>query len=369
MKILAVTPYYVPNGGGLERYAHETFRHLAAAGHEVQVVAATTGAPVQADVDGVGVSLERPTFRIGNAPVSLGLTRRLRARIRTEQPDVVVGHGPVPFPAEAAATAAEKERVPFVLTYHAGRLRGSTPMLDKLASAARATTQPRLFARSDGIVAVSRFVRDTALAQHAERATVISPGVDAQMFRPGRADPTTILFAAPLDSSYRWKGLDVLCTAFDMMRAAGVDAQLRLIGSGDREAELKRWAAGRDSIHIDGRLPEAQLVQAFQEAGVVVLPSTQDAEAFGMVLAEANACGRPVVGARTGGIPEFITPGENGELVEPGNPTDLAQTLTQLMASPKRMDAMGRRGRQRVLAEHAWPDIARRTEAVLEAAL
>lgn len=369
MRILAVTPYYVPDGGGLERYAHETLRHLAVLGHEVEVVAASTGGSESFLQDGVRVHCDPPMFRIGNSPVTPDLSRRLRRRIRRVRPDVVLAHTPVPFPAEAAAHAASKEAVPFVLTYHAGRLRGSSFVLDAMASAARRLTQPRLLRRSDRLIAVSNFVRDVALRGHEDRTTVIPPGVDTEKFRPGNADPRTILFAGPLDNGYRWKGVDILRDAFDILREDGVDARLHLVGGGDRLKEFSAWAAGRSDVKVQGRLPEQAFVTAMQNAGVVVLPSRTDAEAFGMVLAEANACGRPVVGARIGGIPDFVQPGVNGELVAPGDVDGLATTLKDLLASPGRMDAMGARGRHLVETQHTWPEVARRTDAALRRAV
>lgn len=366
MNILSVLPYYVPEGGGLERYAHATARHLTESGHHVQAIAATKQEPGNMILDGVNVRTLSPSFRLGNAPIRLGLARMLRQQMKDERPDVVIGHGPVPFPAEAAAYAAAKEDIPFVLTYHAGRLRGGTPFLDVLAGAARISTQPRLFRRSDRLIAVSRFVRDTALADHRDRATVIAPGVDAVWFTPGRADPRTILFVGPLDTKHRWKGVDVLCSAFEMIRNAGTDARLHLVGSGNRLAEFQAWAAGRNDVSIDGHLDEDGLLAAYQGAGVVVLPSLHDAEAFGMVLPEANACGRPVIGSNVGGIPEFVQHGVNGMLINPGDARDLADAMTALLDDPRSMDDMGRRGRAIVQKDHAWPDIANRTEAVLE---
>lgn len=252
MRILAVTPYCVPEGGGLERYAHATLRHLAAR-HDVHVVAASTEQEGTVEREGLTVHLHRPTFRIGNAPVRLGLSRRLRRIIREQDIDVVLAHAPVPFPAEAAAHAAARTCTPFVLTYHAGRLRGSSPPLDALAAVARATTQRTLFRRSDHVICVSDFVRDHAIGGRA-RTTVIPPGVDSDAFRPGQVDPRQILFVGPLAGAYRWKGVDVLWDAFERLRADGVDCRLRLVGSGDRLEDFQARAAGRDDVQVDGRL-------------------------------------------------------------------------------------------------------------------
>lgn len=69
MRILAVTPYFPPEGGGLERYAHETLSRLAVRGHQVRVLTSTRRAP-GTEVNGdVTVDRERPAVFVGNSPV------------------------------------------------------------------------------------------------------------------------------------------------------------------------------------------------------------------------------------------------------------------------------------------------------------
>jgi len=64
------------------------------------------------------------------------------------------------------------------------------------------------------------------------------------------------------------------------------------------------------------------------------------AEAFGLVLAEAQACGVPVAAARVGAIPEVIADGETGRLAEPDSPTSLAIALEEILCDPVRRAAM-----------------------------
>jgi glycosyltransferase involved in cell wall biosynthesis len=368
VRILAVTPYHAPDGGGLERYAQGMLGELARGGHEV--FAWASGPAGVEERGGVVCYSDPPHGRLGNAPVRLGLSSRLRALIQRHKIDVVWGHAPVPFPAEAASAAAARARIPFVLTYHAGRLRGSNVLLDGLATVARHTTQPLLFERSTRLIAVSRFVRDHALEGHAARTSIIPPGVDVQRFRPGRRwEEAEVLFVGPLDSAYRWKGLDVLLEAMRILHAQNHDAALRLVGAGDRMLELQQRARTDSWLRVAGRLPVDELVHAYQKATVVVLPSVTDAEAFGMVLAEANACGRPVVGSRIGGIPDFIEHGKNGLLVTPGDPHQLADALASLLDDARLARRLGRAGRRRVVAQHRWPKLAREAHGVLEQAV
>jgi glycosyltransferase involved in cell wall biosynthesis len=99
----------------------------------------------------------------------------------------------------------------------------------------------------------------------------------------------------------------------------------------------------------------------------VVLPSRDSSEGFGMVLLEAAAAGRPVVGTAVGGIPAALDDGRTGVLVPPGDITTLARTLTNLVATDRdRAVDMGRAGRKRVEAEFSWPVQVRRHASLFE---
>jgi glycosyltransferase involved in cell wall biosynthesis len=83
-----------------------------------------------------------------------------------------------------------------------------------------------------------------------------------------------------------------------------------------------------------------------QQLDIVVLPSKE--EPFGLVVIEAMAVGKPVIGTLSGGIPEIIVDGETGLLVPLESPADLAQAIATLLQNPDKACAMGRAGRQRV---------------------
>ena len=314
------------------------------------------------------MDLRRPAARLGNTPIHPRFASEVRRAIARRRPDVVLAHTPVPFPAEMAYRAARRAGVPFVATYHAGRLRGSSPLLQGLAAVDRATLERSMLAGSDRLIAVSPYVRDNALARQRERVSIVPPGVDHDRYCPNGVakDPAGILFVGPLDRSYRWKGVDVLLEAFQIARVSRPDATLTLVGRGDRHAEFQRRAQADPALTVKGRLSEAEIVREYRKAAVLALPSTTDAESFGMVLAEANACGTPVVASRVGGIPGFVRDGDNGWLARPGDAQDLAARLLHVIEHPEEARVLGERGRRRVVAEHDWDELARRTEAVLQ---
>ncbi|MHB1261992.1 MAG: glycosyltransferase family 4 protein [Thermoplasmatota archaeon] len=370
MRILAITPYYAPEGGGLERYVRAILSALALRGHEIEAMAFTRTGLADAHADGVHVQRTPASLCLGNTPLHAGFHSRVARRIRESKPDLVVAHTPVPFPAEMAYLAARRAGVPFVATYHAGKLRGSSPGLGALAALDRATFERSMIAGSTGLIAVGPYVRDHALARAKGRVELVPPGVDTAWFNsPEPAQGNGILLAAPLSRSYRWKGADVLLRAFRRVRKRLPDATLSLVGGGDRLEEFRRLATPSSGIRVLGRVDEPALRDEYRRAAVVALPSTTDAESFGMALAEANACGRPVVGSAIGGIPDFVRPGDNGLLARPGDEHDLAAKLVEVLSDRGAAGEMGARGLARVTREHAWDALALRTERIFERAV
>ena len=129
-------------------------------------------------------------------------------------------------------------------------------------------------------------------------------------------------------------------------------------------------------VWIDRLLPQHELSAVLTAGTVFVCPSVY--EPLGIVNLEAMACGLPVVGTATGGIPEVVADGETGRLVPieqvsdgTGTPidpdlfvADLARVLTEVLGDPARAAEMGRAGRIRAEREFSWDTIAVRTREI-----
>lgn len=353
VRVALVTPYYPPSVGGLERYTHEVARALHRhPGFEVVVV--TTGSSRRTSVvteDGITVVRLAPWLKFSNSPVSGWWPVQLRSILRRHRVDVVHAHAPTPYLADVAAYVAGSR--PVVLTYHSGSLvKGTGGAVDALLRAYERVVLPRVFARADRLVAVS-----PAATTHATgRATVVPPGVDTLTFVPGPPPLSPrVLFVGRMQRTSRWKGVQVLLEAFAGVVDEVPDARLVLVGDGDDVPALRSRAAALGiAARVDwrGALSGAELVGAYQQASVVVLPSLTESESFGMTLVEAMACGRPVVGSRVGGIPFVVRDGVDGVLVPPGDVGSLASALTGLLRDGDRRAALGAAGR--AVAEQRW---------------
>lgn len=116
-------------------------------------------------------------------------------------------------------------------------------------------------------------------------------------------------------------------------------------------------------------MPDADLADLYRAHGALALPSLTDAESFGMVAAEAAACGLPVVASAVGGVPSLVEDGATGILVPPGDPGALAEALGDLARDPGRASDLGRRGAARVASRYGWRGISEATDLLFEEAI
>ena len=163
------------------------------------------------------------------------------------------------------------------------------------------------------------------------------------------------------------KGQLLLIEAMSRLRDDGVDARLVLAGDGEMRAELEQAiAAARlsDRVTITGWVDEATVREHLLNARALVQPSF--AEGLPVVMMEALAMQRPVVGTAIAGVPELVRPGENGWIIPAGNVDELVIAMRDVMSAPiEKLNRMGAAGAQRVRERHYTPTEADKLEALL----
>jgi glycosyltransferase involved in cell wall biosynthesis len=150
------------------------------------------------------------------------------------------------------------------------------------------------------------------------------------------------------------KGQLLLVEAAARLAAEGVEFELVLAGDGELRAVLERSIARHGlgkSVRITGWISNERVRAEILAARALVLPSF--AEGLPVVLMEALALGRPVISTYVAGIPELVEHEQSGWLVPAGDVAALTAALrAALRATPAELEALGRRGRERVRAHH-----------------
>lgn len=160
------------------------------------------------------------------------------------------------------------------------------------------------------------------------------------------------------------KGCSELIAALAQARAAGAEATLRFVGQEEYDGEERALRQDVEDFGVAGAVDFAglmdgeELARCYAEAQVLCLPSRR--EGVPLVLLEAMAFGLPVIATPVGGIADYVTDGDNGLLVPPGDVDALAASIQELAADRDLRDRLGEAGRRRIDAQAAPETIVRR---------
>jgi phosphatidylinositol alpha-1,6-mannosyltransferase len=215
--------------------------------------------------------------------------------------------------------------------------------------------------KADAVVAVSEWtaqrIREVGVPQ--EKVKVIHNGVDHLRFSPGPADEgikarhhlagkRTILTVARLDSR---KGHETVLRAIPEVLQAFPNVVYVIVGDGPQRAALERLVR---SLGIDehvvfaGGVSDAEIPAYYRTCEIFVQPNRRmpdgDDEGFGLVFLEAGACRRPVVGGRSGGVPEAVVDGETGILVNGDSVKETGDAIIRLLGNPELSSRMATAG-------------------------
>ena len=289
----------------------------------------------------VGGKVQRARFKL------LGPSPRLLRLLEGMQPTLIHAHfGP---DASNAMPIAAALNIPLVVTFHGYDATMSDAYLPKLYLRRR----DLLKARGARFLCVSEFIRKQVLENGFPegKLQVHYTGIDTEFFRPNPdvARSPIVLFVGRLVAK---KGCEYVIRAMTEVQGVIPQAKLVIIGDGPLCQELQAQAGvSLRNFEFLGAQDPGTVREWMNRASVFCTPSivakSGDAEGFGMVFAEAQAMGLPVVSFASGGIPEAVVHGETGFLAEERDEKGLATSLLLLLLTPKLWARFSRAGQLR----------------------
>jgi phosphatidylinositol alpha-1,6-mannosyltransferase len=374
---LLLTYDFPPIGGGIARWMAE----LAKRYPRGSLVVSTGQHPDAPDVDA--------TFpnRVDRLPLAARKLRTLRGLLFWSRRAAVLTRecgaefiwcGNMKPAAYPAKWTMERLGTPFGVLLHGGDLLILQHQVHQ--SLLKRRTARALLSSAAVLVANSRWTRERCLTLLRELeiesgedlVQVVPLGADHVFFRPGvdttgvrerygLGDGRWLLSVARLS---RHKGVDTALKALAALGSRYRDLRYAVVGSGEElgalEAEARQLGVG-DRVRFLTEVPDRDLPALYNCAEVYLGVSRlmeQRVEGFGISLAEASACGVPVVAGRSGGIPEAVRDGETGFLVDAEVPEAVAAAIGRLLEDGELRARMGAEGRNAVETYYNWDRVA-----------
>ena len=335
--VLQVLPHL--NSGGLVSGAIEISEALQKAGMNSFV--ASEGGRREREITKVGGKVINFSLGSKNPIIMLLNVYKLSRIIKKYKINII--HARSRAPAWSAYFAAKKMGIPFVTTFH-----GTYSIQNKLKKKYNS-----IMVKSDRVIAISRFINNHILSNYnidKDKIVTIHRGINIEMFNYLKvADERLIsllnIFNIPEDSFVvllpgritRWKGHILLIEAIFKLQRSDIiclfvgDSQGRNKYYAELEKILDKFKL-KNNFRI---IPNQSDMATIYKLADVVVSSSLDPEAFGRVIVEAQAMGRPTISANHGGGSEIIIDGLTGWLFKPGDADDLSDKINKALSLNK----------------------------------
>jgi len=379
--------------GGVELYIYCISRHMVKAGHNVTIIDIKES-KADPDIEYIdGIKFVRLHTGRAGIPSRSFIVSYIMSRINTalfalkvssyiKKGDFDIIHLHTTLIGLIMTFLNRRLRGKMIYTVHSpGWFMPSLGRLDRLAL----TMDYRLMWRVSQVIAVTDLLIDRLIAMgkaKPENVTVIHEGVETSEFTPdldagdvrekyGLDGWITILFVGRI---VPYKGVEYLVKAANIvvndfgskkvlfllvgpLAERGLDKvehadYIARIFSFIKDSDLQR------NVKLTGAMPFVDLPRFFSACDIFVLPSL--AETFGLVISQAMASAKPVIGTRIAGIMDQVKDGWNGYLVEPANEHQLAEKIKYLIGHPDERRKMGLNGRKFAEDEFDWSRVSDR---------
>jgi glycosyltransferase involved in cell wall biosynthesis len=383
MKIAQIVCAFPPYAGGIGQSAYRLGEILSRE-HEVKTftLSPKNEKRPKAPTGEQRVLFLGPLLRFGHGALPLFLPFRLLKF------DIIYLHYPF-FGADALILLLKffKPKQKLIIHYHMDT--PALPGLKTFLSLPSRAIRNKLLAKADKIIVSSRdYAENGNLAKIAKKQSAkikdIPFGIETDLFKPKIKEQNgallekasnivsyvtrhfikkgghSLLFVGGLDEAHYFKGLSVLLKAISN---CDVPLQLNIIGEGELRPQYEKQALQlglNKKVKFLGRVSEEDLIREYQSADLLVLPSINNHEAFGLVLIEAMACGLPVIASDLPGVRSVFQDKKQGFLCRPGDVQDLREKICALTKDEELRQKMAVAARHLAEEKYAWEKVADR---------
>lgn len=346
MKVAHIYKDFYPVSGGIENIIYVLSKEIITRA-EVEVFVSARGFYREnINFEGINIIKLPELVRLNSMPILPTLYSEL------SKTDADILHFHHPFPMGDVSYLLSRSKMPFVISYHSDVVR------QKISNIFYQPAQNAFFSRAKRIIASSlNYIESSPiLSKWKQKCIPIPYGIDAKFFSPAssRDDIVSkiiekygkriVLFVGVLRY---YKGLNVLLEAMKY-----VDGKLIIIGRGQEWQNLNKIIYSyklHNRVIMEGSVTNFNLLPYYRACDVFVLPSIYRSEAFGIVLLEAMACGKPVISTELGTGTSWVNQHNvTGLVVPPGDPKALADAINRILYDRELARRFGENARKRV---------------------
>ncbi|MFA6215495.1 MAG: glycosyltransferase family 4 protein [Patescibacteria group bacterium] len=246
------------------------------------------------------------------------------------------------------------------------------------------TLLKKIIAGASAIIANSHWTNDelVRLGADAKKITVVYPGPEItpaassswkadEIFHRYHFDGKKIILS--VGRLVERKGHDLVIKALPQIIKQLPAVMYVIIGDGPYRQTLENLVNQyqlRDYMTFLGAKKKEETAAFYQNCDVFAMPSRQlpngDVEGFGIVFLEANSFGKPVIGGKSGGVPEAVLDGQTGILIDPASIDEMAQAAIKILSDRSYAERLGLQGLERVTSQFDWPTQVEKIKQVLK---
>ncbi len=278
--------------------------------------------------------------------------KKIKETIRKFKPDILHSHYASSFGLLGALTSFH----PFIISVW-----GSDISTFPSSSFKKALLKFTL-SKPDKLLSTSKAMREET-RKFTDKSIELTPfGIDVDKFYPKKVKKIfdeNDLVIGTIKTLKAYYGIEYLIRAFHLLKNKyhSLPLKLLIVGEGEQKEylmDLSRSLGIENDTLFTGYISPDKVSDYHNMLDIYVAASTR--ESFGVAVLEASACGKPVVVANVGGLPEVVDHGETGYIVEKQNPEMLAEAIEKLVVNKQLRISFGEKGRNKVLKEYDWKD-------------